>query len=58
MKLYELPRYSIFRIIDDDPSTKYKLHNIDGMYSYCTNIETKEVTHVLAWQEVELIEIT
>jgi len=57
MKLYEIPNRSIFRIINDNPPIKYKLHNIDGMYSYCTNIETKEVVHVIAWEEVEIVEI-
>jgi len=57
MKLYEIPNRSIFRIINDNLPIKYKLHNIDGMYSYCTNIETKEVAHVIAWEEVEIVEI-
>lgn len=64
MKLYELPRLSLFRLIDDHPQVPvdalqptdtldvYKLINIDGMYSHVVNNQTKEVFHFAAWTEV------
>lgn len=62
MKLYELKDGAEFVLtvdaygppdIGEYPSgTKLKLHNIDGMYSYCTD-ENKKIYHVCAWAEVE-----
>lgn len=53
MKLYELPRNTKFTIPEDVNKTVYLLDHIDGMYSYCLNLTTNEVVHVIAWQEVE-----
>ena len=61
--LYNLERFKLFRLADLEdtkvpvaaltPVDKvYKLHNIDGMYSYCTDVETQEVYHFAAWTEV------
>jgi hypothetical protein len=72
-KLYNLPRNSKFRIIDpnitippDSPNvdyeTVYKLHNLDGMYSYCTRDSIDELdktpVHIAAWTDVELLDKT
>jgi len=67
-KLYELPPNTRFKLLeqpkvppdsyevsDDSCGVVYKLKNIDGMYSYCTNVETKEVHHFAAWTEVEAL---
>jgi len=60
-KLYELKRRSFFKINEEadtpisskksDISKTYKLHSIDGMYSYCTD-EDGEIYHLAAWSEV------
>lgn len=61
MKLYELQRGTWFTLAEtpDIPpssmppieSCKYKLHNIDGMYSYVTD-EGGNVYYFAAWTEV------
>lgn len=62
-KLYELPRNTLFRIVGDteifvppaappvERGTVYKLHNIDGMYSYCTDT-AGNVFHIAAYSDV------
>lgn len=61
--LYDLPRFSLFTLADIEdtkvpvaaltPVDKvYKLHNIDGMYSYCTDVDKQEVYHFAAWTQV------
>jgi hypothetical protein len=67
-KLYELPPNTRFQLLeqpkvppasnevsDDLCGVVYKLKNIDGMYSYCTDVETNEVHHFAAWTEVEAL---
>jgi hypothetical protein len=67
-KLYELPPNTRFQLLeqpkvppasnevsDDLSGVVYKLKNIDGMYSYCTDVETNEVHHFAAWTEVEAL---
>ena len=60
MKLYELQRGTWFTLAETPeipPSAqkpvagRYKLHNIDGMYSYVTD-EDGNVYHFAAWTEV------
>lgn len=61
-KLYDLERGAHFRVVHgldvppDAPEvefgTIYKLHNIDGMYSYCTD-KDGNVVHVAAYADVE-----
>jgi hypothetical protein len=63
-KLYEVPRDTLFKLaeepqvppasleVSEDLGVVYKLYNIDGMYSYCTNVETNEVHHFAAWTQV------
>jgi len=66
-KLYNCNRGCTFRIIDtkfppDYPpelveelkKRTFKLHKIDGMYSYCTD-DKGEVHHPVAWSEVEIL---
>lgn len=65
MKLYDLPRGSYFKLIGDTlipPDARnpvlnktYKLHNIDGMYSYCTEDDSSFVYHFVAWADVEKV---
>ena len=65
MKLYELEREQWFFLVEDAkappdigsyPYLKaMKLHNIDGMYSYCTDT-FGNVCHPVAWAEVEKTE--
>jgi hypothetical protein len=64
MKLYELPRNSLFTVLDDTvhippgapaveagADTVYWFGHIDGMYSYCKDAQGK-VLHMAAWTEV------
>lgn len=65
MELYKLPRGSLFKLLEKpkvppdaisgDLNMAYKLKNIDGMYSYCTDTEGT-VYHFAAWTEVEKVE--
>ena len=52
-KLYELERDTYFTIRGGD--TRYKLHHIDGMYSYCTN-DNGDVLHLSASTLVEEVD--
>jgi hypothetical protein len=52
MKLYEVPRNSRIKVIDD--GEEYNFRSIDGMYSYCTN-DKGDVVHIAAWTEVDII---
>lgn len=62
MKLYELKRGNLFTLEEEaqmpqdilmgiDTDEVYKLHNIDGMYSYVTD-KNGHVYHFAAWTEV------
>ena len=65
MKLYEVPNNTKIRVIRDvkvppcapqiNDGDLLNFHHIDGVYSYCTNAD-KEVVHLVAWAEVEVIE--
>jgi hypothetical protein len=65
MKLYDVPRFTwVYPVTDVDvpvagvPVDKgqmVKFHHIDGMYSYCTNVDG-DVVHLPAWQEVEVLD--
>jgi len=50
MKLYELKRNTLFTLTSDDRI--YKLHNLDGMYSYVTDA-MNNVYHFAVFTEVE-----
>lgn len=62
MELYNLPRNSYFKLIGDplvapearhpDLDKTYKLGNIDGMYSYCSDNEGN-IYHFVAWAEIK-----
>lgn len=64
MKLYEVPRNTNVRLLEDDdgpPASKplkkgdiVKFHHIDGIYSYCTDKDGNKV-HPAAWTEVEIV---
>ena len=53
MKLYEVPRNSLIRIVGTDEVLQFS--HIDGMYSYCINAEG-HVVHIMAMAEVEVLE--
>lgn len=64
MKLYDLKRGDLFRIVDEntkvpvaapepDITKTYWFGNIDGMFSYCKDGE--EIVHFAAWTEVEKV---
>lgn len=64
MKLYELGRGKKFKLLTESGvppiapavtiGNTYRLGNIDGMYSYCTD-ELNNVVHIQAWADVEEI---
>lgn len=55
-KLYELPRNTYFYNADPTDGNLYLLHNIDGMFSYCVDVTTKEVVHWAAYMDVIVAE--
>ena len=67
MKLYEVPRNTKVRILDEMPKSPpgaveikkwdvLDFHHIDGMYSCC--YKDGEICHLAAWTEVEIISYT
>lgn len=64
MKLYEVPRNTYIRLIDNvcippehrkiEINEVLKFHHIDGIYSYCTDKDGNKV-HPAAWTEVEVV---
>ena len=52
MKLYEVPRNSRIKLIDN--GEQYNFRSIDSMYSYCTT-DKGDIVHLAAWTEVEII---
>jgi hypothetical protein len=56
MKLYDVPANSKVRVVEEGADDEvYNFHNIDGMYSYCTDSKGN-VVHLVAWTEVEIVE--
>ena len=53
MKLYELPRYTKFTIVDDLDKNVYLFEKVDGMYSRC--FDGEQLFHLAAFAEVEPI---
>jgi len=63
MKLYEVPRNTRVKLLEDDDGPigsialktgdEVNFSHIDGMYSYCTL--GGEVVHPRAWTEVEIV---
>ena len=64
MKLYEVPRNTKIRIVDDekappahrdfDKGEVLLFDHIDGMYSFCYD-QAGKVVHLAAWAEVEVV---
>jgi len=54
MKLYDLPRNTLFKIVGDKSNTILRLERIDGMFSVCWD-EHGEVVHIAASAEVEAL---
>ena len=50
MKLYEVPKYSRIKV----GGMVLDFHHIDGMYSYCTDIEGN-AHHIAAWADAEVL---
>jgi hypothetical protein len=54
IKLYELPRNSVFRF--EGSKDEYTLNNIDGMYSYCMSMKDGKIEdgpfHFAAFSDV------
>lgn len=53
MKLYEVPRNTYVKVVDD-PNGYYFFDHADGMYSLCTDIDDN-IVHLGASTEVEII---
>jgi hypothetical protein len=59
MKLYNLPRGTWFRILDNTECGPFKLDHIDGMYSLCWVKDERgipQITHIAAYAEVIAID--
>ena len=66
MKLFDVPRETYVKILDEKvklPIGNYPdqqkndvllFDHIDGMYSYCTDIDDNLI-HLAAWTEVEIV---
>ena len=59
MKLYNVPNNTVVRVVALEGAPEvvgqiYKLHNIDGMYSYCHD-KDGNVVHLAAWTDVEIV---
>jgi len=52
MKLYTVPNHSYVRPLGTN--NIFKFFHIDGMYSYCKDIEGN-IVHLKAWTEVEVV---
>jgi hypothetical protein len=56
MKLYEVPRKTNVKTKDGE---EFFFDHVDGMYSYClTKEKPRQVVHLPAWEEVEIISET
>lgn len=66
MKLYDVPRETFVRLMEDSwvppghPPLKAGdvvfFDHIDGMYSFCMDKEKKNIMHLAAFTEVEIVE--
>jgi len=54
MKLYDLPRNTLFKIVGDTSNTILRLERVDGMFSVCWN-EYEKIIHISATAEVEAL---
>lgn len=57
MKLYEIPKNSKFRILDDGDIAYekiYHVHHVGWVYTCCST-KDKELVHILASTEVEVV---
>jgi hypothetical protein len=55
LKLYDLPRNALFKIVGDTSNTILRLERVDGMFSVYWD-EHGEVVHIAASAEVEIYE--
>lgn len=54
MKLYNVPRNTKIRVLDDPNQPELLFEHIDGMYSVCYNSKN-ELVILAAWTQVEII---
>jgi hypothetical protein len=54
MKLYDVPRETFIRILDDVNQEVIFFDHLDGMYSFCKNAQG-EIVHIFAGAEVEIV---
>lgn len=55
MKLYEISKQNVLVRFPDQPFP-FLFHHIDGMYSYCTDVDGA-VFHPAAFEEVEIVDM-
>jgi hypothetical protein len=55
MKLYEVPRETKVKVVENNSNLEVLFKHIDGMYSYCVD-SNNNVIHLAAWTEVEIME--
>lgn len=66
MKLYDVPRETYIRLLENasvppgSPDIKSNtilfFDHVDGMYSFCIDCEKKQIIHLSAFTEVEIVE--
>lgn len=55
VKLYELKRESLFKIVGDPSEEVFTFVKIDGAYSIITDVNNV-VGHLSAWADVDVVE--
>jgi len=54
IRLYNVKRDSIIKPVGSERA--YRFHNIDGMYSRCTDLSSGDTVHLAAWTDVYVLE--
>jgi len=54
-KLYNLSRGDIFTVNGDKEARQYMFGHVDGMYSYCRDLESGTIVHVQSWTPVTTV---
>jgi len=53
MELYKVPNHSYVKLMDTEEM--FKFFHIDGMYSYCKDMQGN-IVHLRAWTAVDIVD--
>ncbi len=53
--LYSMTRGDIFTIDGDKEAHQYMFGHVDGMYSYCRDLEDESIVHLKAWTPITVV---